>query len=40
MRNSQKVFKMLCICTHAHCQSLSQLVDGRVNDVPLQTDRR
>jgi len=28
---------MLSICTHAHYQSLSSLVDGRVNNVLLQT---
>jgi len=33
------VFKMLSICTHACSQSLSPLVDGRVNDVLLQTAR-
>jgi len=27
---------MLSVCTHAHSQSLSPLVDGRVNNIPLQ----
>ena len=31
------MFEMLSICTHAHSQSLSSLVDGRVNNVLLQT---
>jgi len=38
MRSSQ-VFKMLSICTHAHSQMLSPLVDGLVNNVLLQTAR-
>jgi len=28
---------MLSSCTHARCQSLSPLVDGRVSNVLLQT---
>jgi len=28
---------MLSICTHAHSQTLSPVVDGRVNNVLLQT---
>jgi len=33
------MFKMWYICKHARFQSLSPLVDGRVNDVLLQTAR-
>ena len=30
---------MLSICTHAHSQSLSPLIDGRVNNIPLQINK-
>jgi len=31
------MFKTLSVCTHLRSQSLSPLVDGRVNNVLLQT---
>jgi len=37
MTSSQKLFKMLSICMQARSQSLSPLVNGRVNNVMLQT---
>jgi len=37
--SSQQMFKMFSIWTHTCSQSLSPLVDGRVNNVLLQTVR-
>jgi len=37
--SSQKLFKVLSICVHARCQSLCPLVDGCINNIPLQTAR-
>jgi len=37
MTCSQEVFKMMSMCTHACCQSLSSLIDYRINNILLQT---